>query len=666
MTIEQSTERHLQRGARGHGQNDGKELPPLRRNVKSKNLESAQSFVSSKELTSELKTLSKMMAKWESDSSLRSIRSNNSNSRLDENETFQKVGKVYQNELRHYSSLPSELGGEIVGEDGEEDSSKGNVVADEAIWYTRTRLPSAESESGDQPHGYYSSASSNRSSLAMRAKKKGLDTGTNSANGNADKARLSRQLGKINSQSSMPLIRPAETRSSLLRKAGNFGRAGFARAMKKQSSSIADIDPNVYVVPDLVSKVPAADQSRDGTHTQKLAKKEMSLSKKKTGGRNKIGTPSKLAPWHNTTCKCHICSEKTRQARTVRNREELSIFGLEDDSGRQPTIDPDNMEGMGQSEISNHFSRYPTPSPWGDNRETEAFEDRKGSLDLKKPDHELTDEQEEPEPSDMTQGESDEPDEEAQTEIHEETTVDPSKPNTRQPTSKSIVSDQPSRASSRRSRGHQSIIAPGEEDKENLMPSQVSSMPATRPITSESSKTDTVTNQPQADTNVPVVSPTPIPNAHTLQTTTTTTRAWPPLARDPNAHKVTKPKNTLNHPPPATRPFSSEESDTSTRPASTILSGTHGLEDLDAQEVILSPRCPGCQSTFLTDDSIVSAVGQKWHYGCFKCDSAKCGTILGTKLFYQKGRNVYCEECWIRDFCTKCTACSLPIKDVSC
>lgn len=59
---------------------------------------------------------------------------------------------------------------------------------------------------------------------------------------------------------------------------------------------------------------------------------------------------------------------------------------------------------------------------------------------------------------------------------------------------------------------------------------------------------------------------------------------------------------------------------------------------------------------------VITALGKVWHIEHFTC--ANCNLPLGTKNFYERDGEAYCEEDYHKIFAPKCAYCNGPIVDV--
>lgn len=59
---------------------------------------------------------------------------------------------------------------------------------------------------------------------------------------------------------------------------------------------------------------------------------------------------------------------------------------------------------------------------------------------------------------------------------------------------------------------------------------------------------------------------------------------------------------------------------------------------------------------------VITALGKVWHIEHFTC--ANCNLPLGTKNFYERDGEAYCEEDYHKIFAPKCAYCDGPIVDV--
>ncbi|KAM9606777.1 leupaxin isoform 3-T3 [Morphnus guianensis] len=82
--------------------------------------------------------------------------------------------------------------------------------------------------------------------------------------------------------------------------------------------------------------------------------------------------------------------------------------------------------------------------------------------------------------------------------------------------------------------------------------------------------------------------------------------------------------------------------------------------------VSLSPRLtasPGAALTAPASSQVLTALGKTWHPEHFTC--ARCGQELGSRPFFERGGQAYCEEDYHQAFSPRCAYCAGPIREVS-
>ncbi|OAF64306.1 hypothetical protein A3Q56_07988, partial [Intoshia linei] len=77
-------------------------------------------------------------------------------------------------------------------------------------------------------------------------------------------------------------------------------------------------------------------------------------------------------------------------------------------------------------------------------------------------------------------------------------------------------------------------------------------------------------------------------------------------------------------------------------------------------EQLFSDCCHLCKTTILVDDKNITSNNLHWHGNCFKC--FKCEDSLVNKRFVMHEENVYCEDCYEKEFAPKCDECKEPFK----
>ncbi|XP_018905034.2 leupaxin isoform X2 [Bemisia tabaci] len=70
-------------------------------------------------------------------------------------------------------------------------------------------------------------------------------------------------------------------------------------------------------------------------------------------------------------------------------------------------------------------------------------------------------------------------------------------------------------------------------------------------------------------------------------------------------------------------------------------------------------KCAGCSLPI--KDVVVRALDKDWHRDHFVCTS--CGTKLAYKGFFEKEKNPYCQQCYEQKFCPRCKECEQPVSD---
>lgn len=82
--------------------------------------------------------------------------------------------------------------------------------------------------------------------------------------------------------------------------------------------------------------------------------------------------------------------------------------------------------------------------------------------------------------------------------------------------------------------------------------------------------------------------------------------------------------------------------------------------------VPLSPlltASPGAGLTAPASLQVLTALGKTWHPEHFTC--ARCGQELGSRPFFERGGQAYCEEDYHQAFSPRCAYCAGPIREVS-
>jgi len=70
-------------------------------------------------------------------------------------------------------------------------------------------------------------------------------------------------------------------------------------------------------------------------------------------------------------------------------------------------------------------------------------------------------------------------------------------------------------------------------------------------------------------------------------------------------------------------------------------------------------KCGGCLAAISGKESVINALGEKWHQHCFVCENCK-ETLVGKQTVVQN-KKPYCEKCFETLFRTKCVGCDKVI-----
>lgn len=96
-------------------------------------------------------------------------------------------------------------------------------------------------------------------------------------------------------------------------------------------------------------------------------------------------------------------------------------------------------------------------------------------------------------------------------------------------------------------------------------------------------------------------------------------------------------------------------------PLDSMLGSLQSDMNRQGAEVIPKGHCYYCQKPIV--GQVVTALGKTWHMEHFTC--VHCGTELGTKSFFERDGEPYCETDYHELFSPRCNYCSAPILDVS-